>query len=102
MHDSLPARHRKVLGTLETTCGHVIANGGAEFNDDGRGFFVPQTASDAREIAPGNSAVIRTKGGHLIAIRDVETAAATSGLPLHYVFTCASDFPELSFAIPGK
>jgi hypothetical protein len=87
MHDRLQSIRRKILGELQTKNGAVISQGGAEFDGQGHGFFVPAVGSKLAAIPPEQSGVIAIADGQRIAVRDLGTAPSTSSLPQRYTFT---------------
>src|SRR5688572_24052508 len=80
-------REQKALGRLETARGQVIAEGGAQFNEDGTGFFVVCIGGEMEMVAPCDSAVVRTTGGEAFLVKDLGVASSTSSLPCRYIFT---------------
>ena len=87
MHDRLQSMKRKLLGKLYIKMGSVIAAGGAEFDEEGNGFFIPEPGEDVKAIPTGGSAVIETAAGEVIRVRDVGVEPSTSTLPRRYTFT---------------
>jgi hypothetical protein len=86
MHDRLQTPKRKLLGTLQTKRGSVIVNGGAEFDDEGRGFFIPEPGVAIKPVVPGENGIIEVTTGELISIRDLSVAPSTCSLPRRYTF----------------
>ena len=80
-----PARNRKVLGRLETSYGEVICCGGAQFDEDGSGFFIPEMGGELRSVW-FREGVVRTVAGEVIPVADLEIAVGTISLPRRYTF----------------
>ena len=87
MHDRLQSTKRKLLGKLYIKMASIITAGGAEFDEEGEGFFIPEPGEDVKPIPTGGNAVIETIAGEVIRVRDVGVAPSTSTLPRRYTFT---------------
>src|SRR5215203_1077579 len=89
--------HQKLLGRLETIRHALIAVGGAQLNADGSGFFITEFGTDMLPIFSGRDALICSAAGRIVAtVSNVESVAASAGLPRRYTFTHHEEVPFAS------
>jgi hypothetical protein len=97
---------KRCLGTLRTSCGALDADGGAEFDADGFGYFIPRVGEGLRPVAQGTGAEFETAAGEIIRVANLDVAPPTVGLPARYTFThtrsgCAEGNPRIAESSPS-
>jgi hypothetical protein len=89
-----PLNNTRMLGRLVIRSIAQIVEGGAEFGEDGSGYFIPRTGMAYPVILAGDCGTFQVEGGQDIPLRDLRCAASTANLPRHYTFTCVWAAPK--------